>query len=100
MTGYTHLWLLILSNVFVFIVGGSLTIVSYRAHNRMTKPSLLYVTLGFALITTSTLAELVYVPVLTNGESVADPQLFTAYIVESLLIGFGLTCIYVGLKQN
>jgi predicted ABC-type transport system involved in lysophospholipase L1 biosynthesis ATPase subunit len=100
MTRYTHLWTLILSNIFVFIVGGSLTIVSYRAHKRMAKPSLLYVTLGFALITTSTIAEIVYVPVLTNGESVADSQLLTAYTVESLLIGFGLTCIYFGLKQN
>jgi predicted ABC-type transport system involved in lysophospholipase L1 biosynthesis ATPase subunit len=100
MTSYPHLWSLVLSNVFVFIVGGSLTVLSYRAHNRLGKASLRYVTLGFALITASTIAEVVYVPALAGGETVTDPQLLTAYTIESLLIGCGLVCIYYGLKQN
>lgn len=100
MTLLPHLWSLVLSNIFVFIVGGSLTILSYRTYSRMGKASLRYVTLGFALITASTIAETMYVPDLADGGSVTDPQLLTAYTVESLLIGFGLACIYYGLKQN
>jgi hypothetical protein len=84
----------------VFIVGGSLTVLSYRDHNRIGKNSLRYVTVGFALITASTIAEIVYVPSLAGGETVTDPQLFTAYTVESLLIGSGLALICYGLKQN
>lgn len=100
MTSFTHLWSLVLSNVFVFIVGGSLTILSYRTYNQLGKDSLRYVTIGFALITTSTIAEVFYVPVLAGGGTVTDPQLLTAYTIESLLIGFGLAFIYYGLKQN
>lgn len=100
MTSYTHLWSLVLSNIFVFVVGGSLTVLSYRTYRRMGKASLRYVTIGFALITTSTIAETGYVPALATGGSVTDPQLLTAYTIESLLIGFGLACIYYGLKQN
>jgi hypothetical protein len=100
MTSYLHIWSLVLSNVFVFIVGGSLTVLSYRAHNRLGKASLRYITFGFALITASTIAEVVYVPALAGGEIVTDPQLITAYTIESLLIGLGLACIYYGLKQN
>lgn len=100
MINLPHLWLLVLSNIFVFLVGGFLTILSYRTYNRMGKASLRYVTFGFALITASTIAETMYVPDLADGGSVTDPQLLSAYTVESLLIGFGLACIYYGLKQN
>jgi uncharacterized membrane protein YccF (DUF307 family) len=99
MTNVSNVWSLVLSNIFVFVVGGSLTVLSYRAYKRMGKASLLYVTLGFALITASTIAELVYIPVLVDGRSITNPSL-TAYTVESLLIGFGLASIYYGLKQN
>lgn len=100
MTSLLHLWSLVMSNIFVFVVGGALTILSYRTYNRMTKASLRWVTLGFALITASTIAESMYVPELASGGSVTDPQLLTTYTIESLLIGFGLTSIYYGLRQN
>ena len=100
MASLPHLSLLVLSDIFVLLLGGSLTILSYKAYIRIGKVSLRYVTIGFALITASAIAEVMTVPVIAGGGSATNPQLLTAYAVESLMIGLGLATIYYGLKQN
>lgn len=94
-----QLWTLVLSNVFVFLVGGGLTVLGYRAQTRLEEESLRYVTLGFALITASTVAEVVYAPAIADGFAVSGPQLLTLYTIESLLIGVGLGSIFFALRQ-
>lgn len=55
-------WMLLLSNVFVFVVGGALTYPSFQARQRVGKSNLNYATLGFGLVTLGTVAEVVYAP--------------------------------------
>lgn len=46
-----EVWMFVASNLLVFVVGMTLTILSYTAQQRFEHKSLRYTTLGFALIT-------------------------------------------------
>ena len=94
-----QLWTLVLSNAFVFLVGGALTVLSYRAQHRLDRAPLRYVTVGFALVTLSTIAEVVYAPAIAGVFEVSGPQLLTLYTIESLLIGVGLASVFYALRQ-
>ncbi|MFB6194063.1 MAG: hypothetical protein ABEI75_03265 [Halobaculum sp.] len=94
-----QLWTLILSNVFVFLVGGALTVLSYRAQHRLDQDELRYVTLGFGLVTASTVAEVIYAPAIAGVFKISGPRLLTLYTIESLLIGVGLASVFYAIKQ-
>jgi hypothetical protein len=94
-----QLWTLVLSNVFVFLVGGGLTVLSYRAQHRLEEDALRYVTLGFGLVTASTVAEVVYASAIAGPFTVSGRQLLTLYTVESLLIGTGLASVFYAIRQ-
>jgi len=44
-------WMLVASNVLVFLISISLIVMSYRAQRRLENKKLRYTTLGFALVT-------------------------------------------------
>jgi len=48
------------SNLLVFALGSALTVLSYRAQGRLSEPNLRLTTLGFGLITISTVVEAIY----------------------------------------
>lgn len=96
----TGLWLFLLSNIFVFAVGGALTVISYKAQRRLNKANLRYTTLGFGLITASTVVEATYTAEFTAfGNWPPGSLLLVFYTVESLLIGAGLASIAYSLLQ-
>lgn len=86
-------WMFIASNILVFVIGGSLTALSYRAQRRVENPRLRYVTLGFALVTLSTLVEARYTPGLVNVDGLSNSTLLVLYTIESLLVAAGLGSI-------
>lgn len=85
--------LFLASNLLVFLIGGTLTVLSYKAQRRLDQRNLRYTTLGFALITISTLVEAVYAPGIGGGDWLTTSQLLTLYTAESLLLGLGLASI-------
>ena len=95
----TQLWMFITSNLLVFALGSALTVLSYKAQRRLNQPNLKFTTLGFALITISTVVEAIYAPGIAGGDWLTTGQLLTLYTIESLLIASGLGCIAYSLLQ-
>lgn len=92
------LWTLVISNVFVFLLGGGLTFLSYQAYDRLEKSSLRFVTLGFGLITLSAVVEVLYAPAIAGFYHLSGTGVVILYTIESLCIGVGLACIFYALR--
>jgi hypothetical protein len=90
--------MLVLSNILVFAVGGVLTYLSFQARRRVGKSNLNYTTLGFGLITLSTVAEVIYAPAIIGIYDISGSSLLLLYTIESLLIGLGLGSIYFSVR--
>jgi len=88
-----EVWMFVASNLLVFLIGGALTVLSYKAHRRLDRDNLRYTTFGFALITVSTAVEAVYAPGMLGTGALSDNQLLILYTLESVLIGLGLASI-------
>lgn len=86
-------WMFVTSNILVFVIGGSLTVLSYRAQRRLGNQNLRYTTLGFALVTASTIVEARYTPGLVSVSQLSQNTLLILYTVESLLVAGGLASI-------
>lgn len=95
----TQLWMFITSNLLVFALGSALTVLSYKAQRRLGEPNLRFTTLGFALITVSTLVEAIYAPGIASGNWLASAPILLLYTIESLLIAAGLGCIAYSLLR-
>jgi hypothetical protein len=92
--------MLVVSNIFVFAIGGVLAYLSFQAQRRVEKPNLHYTTLGFALVTLSTIAEVIYAPAIIGFYEITGSTLLLLYTVESLLIGLGLGSIYYSVRSS
>lgn len=98
MSSLPTIWMLVLSNIFVFIIGGALTYLGFQAQRRVGKSNLKYTTIGFGLVTLSTVAEVVYAPALIGIYEITSSTLLVLYTIESLLIGLGLGSIYYSVR--
>lgn len=85
--------MLFVSNLLVFSIGSALTVLSFRAHRRFDGDNFRYTTVGFGLITASTIVEASYAPGIANTGVLTSDQLLVFYTVESVLIGLGLASI-------
>ena len=94
------LWMLVISNLFVFAVGGALTYLSLQARRRVEKSNLNYTILGFGLVTLSTIAEVIYAPAIIGVYEISGSTLLILYTIESLLIGLGLGSIYYSVRYS
>lgn len=94
-----EVWMFVASNLLVFAVGGILTVLSYRAQRRFDQKSLRYTTLGFGLITVSTVVEAFYAPGMIDTGPLTENQLLALYTIESVLIGLGLASIAYSVLQ-
>jgi hypothetical protein len=98
MSSTPALWMLVVSNLFVFVIGGALTYLSFQARKRVDKSNLNYTTLGFGLVTASTVAEVIYAPAIAGIYEISGTTLLLLYTLESLLIGLGLGSIYYSVR--
>ena len=94
-----QLWMFVTSNLLVFALGSALTVLSYRAQRRLSEPNLRFTTLGFGLITISTVVEAIYAPGIASGNWLASAPVLVLYTIESLLVATGLGCIAVSLLR-
>ena len=83
----------------MFVLGGALAVLSYKARRRLDQENLRFTTYGFALIITAALVGAVYAPGIVDGGWLTNGQLLTQYTVESLLVAAGLGCIAYSLLQ-
>ena len=94
------LWMLMMSNLFVFVIGGALTYLSFQARRQVGKSNLNYTVLGFGLVTLSTIAEVIYAPAIIGVYEITGSTLLILYTIESLLIGLGLGSIYYSVRYS
>ena len=94
------LWMLMMSNLFVFAIGGALTYLSFQARRQVGKSNLNYTVLGFGLVTLSTIAEVIYAPAIIGVYEITGSTLLILYTIESLLIGLGLGSIYYSVRYS
>ena len=94
------LWMLMMSNLFVFAIGGALTYLSFQARRRVGKSNLSYTVLGLGLVTLSTIAEVIYAPAIIGVYEITGSTLLVLYTIESLLIGLGLGSIYYSVRYS
>jgi hypothetical protein len=98
MSSLPSIWMLVLSNIFVFVIGGALTYLGFQTQRRVGKSNLKYTTLGFGLVTLSTVAEVIYAPAIIGIYEITSSTLLVLYTIESLLIGLGLGSIYYSVR--
>jgi hypothetical protein len=98
MSSLPSIWMLVLSNIFVFVIGGALTYLGFQAQRRVGKSNLKYTTLGFGLVTLSTVAEVIYAPAIIGIYEITSSTVLVLYTIESLLIGLGLGSIYYSVR--
>lgn len=92
-------WLFVASNVFVFVLGGVLTVLSYRAYRRSENASFRNASVGFALIIAGSLVEAVYELGIRRSYELGGRELLALHSVEGILVGFGLAALFYSLVQ-
>lgn len=92
-------WMFIAANLFVLVVGGGLTALSYGAYRRVGRPALRFAVVGFAVLTVGNLVEIVYELGIRGSYELTGRELLFVHSAESVLIGLGLGAIFVSLNR-
>jgi hypothetical protein len=85
------------SNLLVFVLGGSMATLSYRAYRRTGTPSFRTAAAGFALITAGSLVEAVYELGIRGTSDLGGRELLALHAVEGFLISLGLAGLFYSL---
>jgi hypothetical protein len=94
-----ELWAFLLVSSLLFLAGGVLTALSYRAFLRLREPTLRLASVGFGLVTIGGLLELVYQFGYRQDYHLAGRELLALQTVESLTITAGLVVIFYALSR-
>jgi hypothetical protein len=94
-----ELWAFLLVSSLLFVAGGVLTALSYRAYLRMREPTLRLASVGFALVTVGGLVEVIYQFGIRQDYHLEGRELLALQTVESLTITAGLVVIFYALAR-
>lgn len=92
-----ELWTFVISNVVVFVLGGALTALSYRAYRRLDRPPLRTAAVGFGVITLGTLVEAVYELGIRGSYHLTGREMLALHTVEGAFIAAGLAALFYSL---
>ncbi|ERG98972.1 MAG: hypothetical protein J07HQX50_00114 [Haloquadratum sp. J07HQX50] len=92
-------WAFLMANSFLFIAGGTLSILGYRAYIRTHQRALRLASGGFTLITFGGLLELVYQLGIRQDYHLGGRESLALQTAESLTITAGLVVIFYALSQ-
>ncbi|WP_408958170.1 hypothetical protein [Natrinema sp. 74] len=98
MTQSASSWLFLLSNVVTFGLGVVLTVIAYKAYKREGLPSLLVVTVGFAILTLGTVTEALYEFGVNGGITAFGRELYLLRTAEAIFIAVGLLLFIYSLR--
>ncbi|MFB6165457.1 MAG: hypothetical protein ABEJ31_09895 [Haloarculaceae archaeon] len=90
-------WLYVLANLFVLVVGGVLTYLSFAAYRRSANGRLRFATGGFGVVAAGGLLELGYEFLGDRIREVDAETIVALHAVDSLLIGVGLSLLFLSL---
>ncbi|MFB6106259.1 MAG: hypothetical protein ABEJ70_04725 [Halobacteriaceae archaeon] len=92
-------WAFLLGNAGTLVVGGALSLLSFRAYLRTRHRSLELAAAGFGFITVGTLVEVGYELGIRGSFDLSGRELLTLHTVESLVIMSGLVVIFYALSR-
>lgn len=92
-------WAFLVANSVLFVAGGVLTGLSYRAYHRIRQSTLRLAAGGFALVTLGGLVELVYQLGIRQDYHLGGRESLALQTVESLIIAAGLAVLFFSLSR-
>lgn len=92
-------WAFLVANSVLFVAGGVLTGLSYRAYLRVGQAALRVAAAGFALITLGGLLELIYQVGIRHDYHLAGRESLALQTAESLVISAGLVVIFYAVSR-
>lgn len=92
-------WAFLVANSLLFVAGGTLTGLSYRAYLRVHQRTLRLASGGFALITIGGLLELLYQLGIRQDYHLGGRESLALQTIESLVITAGLFVIFYALSK-
>lgn len=92
-------WAFLVANSLLFVAGGTLTGLSYRAYLRVQQRTLRLASGGFALITIGGLLELLYQLGIRQDYHLGGRESLALQTLESLVITAGLVVIFYALSK-
>lgn len=92
-------WSFLVANSLLFIAGGALTALSYRAYLRVQEHSLRLASGGFALITFGGLLDIIYQLGIRRDYHLGGRESLALQTIDSLLITAGLVVIFYALSR-
>lgn len=92
-------WAFLVANSLLFVAGGTLTGLSYRAYLRVRQQALRLASGGFALITIGGLLELLYQLGIRQDYHLGGRESLALQTIESLVITAGLVVIFYALSK-
>lgn len=87
-------WIFLVTNSLLFVAGGVLTVLSFRAYLRVRRDTLQYAAVGFGLVTIGGLLDLVYQLFIRGDYHLGGRELLSLQAVDSLTITLGLVIIF------
>jgi hypothetical protein len=94
-----ELWVFVLANAFVLLVGTQLAVLSYRAYRRNGNSALRYAAGGFVMITVGTVGDLVYELGIRGTYELGGRELLLLHTVQSALVGAGLAVLFLAVTR-
>jgi hypothetical protein len=99
MTEPPELWAFVVVNSVLFVAGGTLTGLSYRAYLRVHERALRLASIGFGFITVGGLLEVVYQFGIRRDYHLAGRESLALQTTESMIITIGLVIIFYAVTQ-
>lgn len=93
-------WIFLVTNSLLFVSGGVLTVLSFRAYLRVRRDTLRFASAGFGLVTIGGLLDLIYQLFIRGDYHLGGRELLGLQAVESLTITVGLVVIFWSVAQS
>lgn len=94
-----ELWVYVVSNVVLLLLGGLLTFLSYRAYRRLDRAPLRGAAIGFGVITIGAIAEAIYELGIRGSYELTGREMLALHTVEGVLIAIGLGIIFLSVRN-
>lgn len=92
-------WTFVVTSLFVLLLGGTMTVLSYLAYRREDKQSLWIAGFGFGLVTTAGLIAVIYQFGVRRTYFVSNRELLSLQTIQAAVLTLGLLALIYSLTK-
>lgn len=92
-------WTFVVTTVFVLLLGGTMTVLSYLAYRREDKRSLWVAGFGFGLVTTAGVIAAVYQLGIKRSYALSGRELLSLQTIEGIVLTLGLLALIYSITK-